>query len=351
MKITLGDKREWEEVLITTTSGIAAGLKPPVPFVKNAFTGEASGQIHNLGVVAGNPGAWTLAAPGMAGVAVTANALGGALRFDNPTSGFAYLAQLAASLGANIAALILYDLLWYQSGIAETTTTGQTINSVAFPARDIAASVNGDGIEAFIHCTTATTNGAAVTNTTLGYTNEAGTASRSAGLAYEWPATAVAGTMVPFGLQGSDRGVRSIQTVTLGTSYGGGQIELIAARRIAHLTLADPDKDWAKLALPRIFSDSALYGAVLLSGTQAGLDGVERPSRTARRCFGEKRSASAKLDQERCQKTYGEKQHLRRGAGRHRRAQVPQHAGPTCQDEPNYDPRRRRFASRAIRRG
>lgn len=256
--------------MITTEDGIVAGLKPPVGFSKNAFTGEAAGQWHNLGVVAGNPGAWTLGSPGMAGATVAANALGGALRFDNPTSGEARLAKLFAAAASNIIALLLYDLLWYQSGIAETTTTGQTVNSVAFPARDIAGTVNGDGVEAWMHCTTATTNGGAVANTTLGYTNQAGTASRSAGLAYDWPATAVAGTMVPFGLQGSDRGVQSIQSVTLGTSYGGGQVELLAVRRIATFTLGELH-DWAKLGFPRLFNDSALYLAAKLSGTAGGV--------------------------------------------------------------------------------
>lgn len=258
---------------ITTENGIVAGMKPAAVFVKNAFTGEAAGQWHNLGIVAGNPGAWTLAAPGMAGVAVVANALGGALPFDNPTSGFAYLAKLAASVGASIRALMLYDLLWYQSGIVETTLTAQTVNSVALPARDKAGSVNGDGVEAWMHCTTATTNAGAIANTTLGYTNEAGTAGRSAGLAYDWPATAVAGTMVPFGLQGSDRGVRSIQSVTLGTSYVAGQAELVMLRRIAMLPFVGAQSgellDWAGLGFPRLFNSSALYLAALLSGTAA----------------------------------------------------------------------------------
>ena len=38
--------------------------------------------------------------------------------------------------------------------------------------------------------------------------------------------------MQPFYLAAGDRGVRSIQTVTLGTSYGGGSISLIAYRPI-----------------------------------------------------------------------------------------------------------------------
>ncbi len=258
---------------ITNEDGIVAGMKPAASFVKNAFTGEAAGQWHNLGVVAGNPGVWTLGAPGMAGAAVVANALGGALPFDNPSTGFAYLAKLAASVGANIRALMLYDLLWYQSGIAETTTTAQTVNSVALPARDKAGSVNGDGVEAWLHTTTVTGNAGAISNTTLGYTNQAGTAGRSAGLAYNFPITAVAGTMVPFGLQGSDRGVRSIQSVTLGTSYVSGQIELLMLRRLAMLPFegAQVGKllDWAGLGLPRLFNDSAIYLAALLSGTAA----------------------------------------------------------------------------------
>lgn len=261
--------------MITSEDGIVAGLKPAVAFVKNAFTGEASGQWANLGVVAGNPGVWTLGSPGMAGATVIGNALGGALRFDNPTSGEARLAKLAAAVGANVVALALFDLLWYQSGIVETTTGAQTINSVALPARDIAGSTNGDGVEAWLHTTTATGNAGAIANTTLGYTNQAGTASRSAGLAYSFPATAVAGTMVPFGLQDSDRGVRSIQSVTLGTSYVSGQIELLMLRRLATVQFPAANVgvllDWAQLAFPRAFDNSALYMMALLSGTAPGV--------------------------------------------------------------------------------
>lgn len=260
---------------ITTEDGIVAGLKPPASFTKNAFTGEAAGQWHDLGVVAGNPGVRTLDAPGMGGAAVSyGGGLGGELPWANPSSGNAYLAKLSASLGANLIGLLLYDLLWYQSGIAETTTTAQTVNSVALPARDKAGTTNGDGVEVWMHCTTATTNAGAVANTTLGYTNQTGTAGRSAGLAYSWPATAVAGTMAPFGLQGSDTGVRSVQTVTLGTSYGGGQVELIALRRIAFMPMVSATSgalfDWAALGFPQLYNDSALYLAALLSGTAAG---------------------------------------------------------------------------------
>jgi hypothetical protein len=123
--------------------------------------------------------------------------------------------------------LALWDFLWVNSGIAVTTTTAQTINSVAWPARDLDGSTNGQGVNAAILVTTATTNAGAITNTTLSYTNQAGTAGRTATIA-SFPAAAVIGTIVPFQLAAGDSGIRSIQTITLGTSYGGGAISLVS---------------------------------------------------------------------------------------------------------------------------
>lgn len=259
---------------ITTEDGIVAGLKPSVTLQKNSFTGEAAGHWHCLGLVAGNPGVWAFGAPGMAGATVSYNTIGGALNWSNPASGNAYLARLAAAVGANVIALKFFDLLWYQTGIAEATTTAQTVNSVAWPARDRNGSTNGDGVEVAIVATTATTNAGAIANTSLQYTNSAGTAGRSANLVQSWPATAVAGTLVPFGLQGSDVGVRSVQTVTLGTSYAGGQADLIAYRELALVPFVAPSSgmllDWAALGLPQLHNDSAIYAMALLSGTAAG---------------------------------------------------------------------------------
>ena len=260
---------------ITTEDGVVAGLKPPVRFQKASFTGEAAGYFHDLGVVAGQPGTRILGAPGMAGATVAFGALGGDLNWSNPASGNAYLAKLSVSVGANLVGFLLWDLLWYQSGIAETTTTAQTVNSVAWPARDRNGSTNGDGIEVWMHCTTVTGNAGAIANTSYSYTNQAGTAGRSANLVSSWPITGVAGTVVPFGLQGSDVGVRSVQSVTLGTSYVSGQVELFAVRPVAFVPFVGATSgmllDWAQLGFPQLYNDSSLYMALLLSGTAAGI--------------------------------------------------------------------------------
>lgn len=264
---------------ITTEDGVVAGMQPPLQLMKATFTGEAAGYWHNLFALAGIPAAGALASPGLAGATVDdASAIGGMFRFENPSSGNAYLARLAVSVGANIVGFRLYDLLWYNSGLTVTTTTAQTVNSVAFPSRCVAAGAtfdaNGGDVIVGLHCATATTNAGAITNTTMSYTNQAGAAGRSAGLVQSWPATAVAGTFVPFGLQGSDSGVRSIQSITLGTSYAAGAINAMAIRPIAFVPLVGAVSgallDWAQLGLPKLANDSALFAMALLSGTAAG---------------------------------------------------------------------------------
>jgi hypothetical protein len=213
---------------ITTRDGVLAGSRPPEDFLKVGTTMEAVGVQHSFFYTTGRPGAATAPSPGIAGAALTTYA--GQIPFTNPVSGNTYIARLQAS--ASVAgSLILYDRLWHNSGIAVTTTTSQTVNSATWPARDANAATNGAGILVGIEVSTATTNAGAVTNTTMSYTDQDGNSGATATIS-SFPATAVAGTFVPFQLAAGDTGVRSIQSITLGTSYGAGAISVrIALRR------------------------------------------------------------------------------------------------------------------------
>lgn len=214
---------------IATLDDLLAGLLQPEEVYKDAFTGEAAGGFHSSLYISGRPGAGVAPSPGLAGLALTSYA--GQVPFPAAVANRnVYLAGIDFLAGSGIGTALLCDRLWHNSGIVVTTTTGQTINSVAWPARDANGSTNGVGVGVAIEVSTATTNGAAVTNTTMSYTNSDGTAGRTATIA-SFPATAVAGTFVPFSLQAGDYGVRSIQTITLGTSYGGGAIHLVAYRK------------------------------------------------------------------------------------------------------------------------
>lgn len=255
---------------ITSTDSLLAGLLAPYQYLKTTFTGEAAGEYFSPFYTAGNPGAAAAPSPGAAGAALTTYA--GQLPFPATVSGDSvYLADWTVQQGGSVGAVLLCDRLWHNSGITVTTTTAQTINSATWPARDYSGSTSGVDVMVGIEVSTATTNGSAVTNTTMSYTDSDGNASNTATMT-SFPATAVAGTFVPFVLAAGDKGVRSIQTVTLGTSYGGGAIHLVAYRVIA--MLGTPTTGVAATIPPgsprRMFDASVPMLLYMLTGTSGG---------------------------------------------------------------------------------
>lgn len=217
---------------ITTMDGAIAGARSPDNFIKVGATMEAAGVLHSYFYTSGSPGAAVAPTPGLAGAALTTYL--GQLPWGNPTGGSeTRLMRLSCTANTN-GTLFLVDRLWHNSGLVVTTTTAQTVNSVAFPARDEYGTTDGEDIMIGIEVSTATTNASAVTNTTMSYTNAAGTAGKTATIT-SFPATAVAGTFVPFQLAAGDEGVRSVQSVTLGTSYGAGTIHLVAYRILSQV--------------------------------------------------------------------------------------------------------------------
>jgi hypothetical protein len=261
---------------ITTLDGIIAGAKPPIHFIKTTGTMEAAAVPHSLAYAGGMPGPAVAPTSALAGDALTSYA--GQLpmpSFANNT----YLMKFCAASYVTGGTLILIDRLWHNAGIDETQTTAQTINSAAWPARDITGTTNGAGVMIGIEVSTATSS-AAVTNTTMEYTNSAGTPTRTATIPSTtpgggFPATAVAGTFVSFSLQAGDVGVRSIQTLTLGTSYGGGEIHLVAYRVLAMLDSVGGalggSQDMVQCGFPRLYDNTVpflLWNASATTSTQ-----------------------------------------------------------------------------------
>lgn len=218
---------------ITTVDGALAGMRPPEDFLKVGATMEAAGVFYSPFYVSGRPGAAAAPAPGLNGAALTTYA--GQIPFTNPGAGNSYLARLEAS--ATVAGkLLLCDRLWHNSGYTVTTTTAQNTTHPGLPARDANGATNGDGVMLGIEVSTATTNGSAVTNMTASYTDQSGNAGATATVA-SFPATATVGTFVPFQLAAGDTGVRSVQSLTLGTSLVAGAVHLVQYRILAALNI------------------------------------------------------------------------------------------------------------------
>jgi hypothetical protein len=225
--------------MISSLHHFVEGARPPYTLNKVGGTMEAAGILHSLFYTTGSPGAAVAPSPGIAGSALTTYA--GQIPFTNPPNGLeTKLARLSATT-TQPGSLLLCDRLWHNSGINVTTTTAQTINSVSWPARcqplsGLTPNADGFGILVGLEVSAATTNSGAITNMALGYTDEANNAG-AVGTMASFPATAAAGTFVPFQLAAGDTGMRSVQSLTLGTSLVTGTVHLVAYRVIAELPM------------------------------------------------------------------------------------------------------------------
>lgn len=276
--------------ILQSTEKVATGRNFEFLYIGTAS--EAVGVRYGFAKDSGSPGAWVPGSPGVNGWWTNssdddnaANPAGarqtGSPVLQNATYAW-YLSRVG--LATSVAhAVQLLDLLWYNTGIVVTLPTIQSISQPAssIPARDTYGTTNGHGWMAGLYVTTATTNVAAVTNTTLTYTNSDGTDSRTATMA-SFPATAVVGTFVPFQLQAGDKGIRSIQSITLGTSYVLGAVSLVMYRQLAFIpnTVANIGSDSTKRNT-RVYDGTTFWWTYLSAATtatafQAGIDIEDR---------------------------------------------------------------------------
>ena len=212
-----------------------------VPFYKGSTAADAAGYWYCTSKDAGFPGAWSPGTPGINGRVTDGTGIAtdaGCIPIKNPAVGANFLTELTLGAGVNHYNLF-FDCLWVNSGIVVTTTTAQAIVTPTLPARDVNGTTNGEGCMIGLLTTTANTNAAIITNSTVSYTNSAGVAGRTATLVNLVgmciPATAVIGNLVWFSLQAGDTGVRSIENITLGTSLVTGAVSLLIARDVASI--------------------------------------------------------------------------------------------------------------------
>ncbi len=215
---------------ITTLDGALAGLQPPNTLLKTGAATVAA-RWYSPFYVAGRPGAAVAPTPGIAGAALTSYA--GQFPFSNPVSGNSHLARFSAACNTP-GRLRICDRLWHNSGINVTLNTSQTVNSVAFPARDRLGTTNGEDV--LIGAEVSTVMGAGTPTWTMGYTNSAGTAGRSI-VTPAQSATMAVGSFIDIPLAAGDLGVRSIQTWQQSATMTSGVYHLVAYRVLCEIDL------------------------------------------------------------------------------------------------------------------
>ena len=233
-------------------AGLGAYNGRTIGFMKTGTAADAAGYWYCTSKDGGFPGAWSPGTPGINGRITdgTSATDNGCFPISNPVTGANYLTELNLSSSVNHTH-VLFDVLWVNSGIAVTTTTAQSITTPTLPARDINGTTNGEGCMIAMLTTTANTNAAVITNTTVSYTNSEGVSGRTARLSAivgsQIPATPVIGTLIWFNLEAGDKGVRSIQSITLGTSLGGGAVSLMITRDVATMGTTIPNVNAQKI--------------------------------------------------------------------------------------------------------
>lgn len=249
----------------------------PVVFMKSGTAADTVGYWYCTAKDAGFPGAWSPGTPGINGRVTdgTTSADNGCLPIRNPAVGANFLTEVTMGASVNHSHLF-FDVLWVNSGIVVTTTTAQAITTPTLPARDVNGTTNGEGCMIGMLTTTANTNAAVISNTTVSYTNSDGTAGRTATLSAiagsQIPATPVIGTLVWFNLQAGDKGVRSIQSITLNTSLGAGAVSLFIARDLANIGTSLVNVQFTRrLSDPgvRLYNGTCMLHCVLASAVTA----------------------------------------------------------------------------------
>ncbi len=258
-------------------AGLGAYGGFPVGFMKTGTAADAAGYWYCTSKDGGFPGAWAPGTPGLNGRATDGitSSDNGCVPIKNPASGANYITELQMAASVNHSHLF-FDCLWVNSGIVVTTTTAQAITTPTLPPRDINGTTNGEGCMIAMLTTTANTNAAVISGATVSYTNSAGVSGRTATLSAivgsQIPATPVIGTLIWFNLQAGDKGVQSIQSITLGTSLGAGAVSLMITRDIATIGTTIVNVSAQKvIGAPgiRLYNGTCLLHCVLTSATTA----------------------------------------------------------------------------------
>ena len=248
-----------------------------VPFMKSGTASDAVGYWYCTAKDAGFPGAWAPGTPGVNGRVTdgTVAADFGCVPITNAATGANYLTELLLASSVNHAH-VFFDVLWVNSGLVVTTTTAQAITTPTLPARDVNGATSGEGCTIALYFSAASTMAAVSAAWTCSYTNSDGTAGRTATLTAvvgsQAPATPVVGTLVWFNLAAGDKGVRSIQSVTWPTTLLTGTVHLMICRDLAMIgtTIANIPASRA-LAPPgvRLYNGTCMLHCVMSSATTA----------------------------------------------------------------------------------
>ncbi|MDP3855330.1 hypothetical protein [Phenylobacterium sp.] len=255
---------------ITTIDGMMAGGRPASYVYKGPppISTIIAGRHQSLWGLDGSPGSGLFDTT-LNGVVLDSSAgnVQGMISRSDPVSGEARLARTVVR--SSVGGLVLVcDRLWHNGGVNPAITTAQAIATPVWPARDMDGATLGRGVIVGLEVSAITGAGSPVVS--ISYTNTASVAARTGTLVHGTTSAAVPGAFYPFGLQADDEGVKSVESITLSTSWTSGTINLAAYRVLAAIDVpAVGSIDPLTGGLPRIFDGSVLFLMLLPNSSTA----------------------------------------------------------------------------------
>jgi hypothetical protein len=223
-----------------------------------AATAPIAGRMASLWRYDGMPGGGAIPTTG----AIPTRTTQGALPYTAAGGGrekFALTVGLASSVAGTFT---LYDRLFHIGGLSGTVTTAQTVQG-STPTPALTRNTGGVGNVVFVEIYTLIGNTAQTI--TMNYTNQAGTTGRiSTAVAIGGSNNREATRVIMLPLQGSDTGVRAVESVTLsGSTATAGEFGVVIARPFPILPVATAGmaviRDWTTgLPMPPDVNDMCL---------------------------------------------------------------------------------------------
>ena len=241
-------------------------------FYKAGGTAPAAGIWYSLARLGGYPpaiadGAAGSGTPGAGGTALT-NA-SGTIQIANQSPDLKAIVHIEANAGT-ACNLMLYDRLVHVSAVSNNATGSKNVGSAALPRY-----TDGKGVQVWLEYTTAGTTTASVVDLNS-YTDDAGNTGQTAGSSFTAPATAMVlnSIMGPMPLAAGDLGVRSVETLNVGTASTSGVTQVVLMRPLATLyvpanQMAEKDLVMQFSSLPQMVDGASLCLAYRATATTA----------------------------------------------------------------------------------
>jgi len=260
------------------TEAFTNGKMQSFPFTKSTGAAVTAGRLYSFWRLSGGTlgtGADPATTPGTAYSSDFASQTAGAIWFPDVSPDTRHLYSITA-FPNNSVNLIVYDRLVGVSGISLATTGNKTVNSTALTRYTGTEAYDN---EVWLEVTTATATTAPVVSL-ASYTSSDGSNALTGGTVTFPAAATAADFIVQVPLNATEMGVRSVETLNVGTAGSAGIVNVLIIKRLATIPLVTQHPNEINFldrlpALPRIYDNAtiglALEGNSASAATVAGV--------------------------------------------------------------------------------